>query len=364
MGSVASFHPLHPLRFPARLRIGIWILPDNLRRVQPTLYTCRVLPFEPHPWLRNRDLMTMVASKLPRKYPRLPAPSNRYFETEPGTKLLGHCFWQPQPPRHPTLIMVHGLEGSAESSYMRGAAEKAWAAGFSVVLLNQRNCGGTEHLSPTLYNSGLSGDYRAVLAELIHKDGLPEIFICGYSMGGNLVLKMAGEMAEGAPAQLRGVVAVCPSLDLAGCADLLHLRRNAFYEWHFVRNLKRRYKRKVQLFPEKFQLNGVDRVRSVREFDDLITAPYCGYGTAANYYLQASALRVAQHIRVPTLILAAEDDPFIPGEPFRCPAIQNNPHIQLEMSRHGGHCGFISRYPGRQRFWAEARIVEFCKGLL
>lgn len=318
-------------------------------------------PFEPHPWLRNRDLMTLVASKCPRSYRRLPPQTDRLFETEPGTKLLGHCFWQALPQQHPTLVMVHGLEGSTESSYMRGTADKAWAAGFNVVLLNQRNCGGTEHLSPTLYNSGLSCDSRAVILELIHKDGLPEIFACGYSMGGNLVLKMAGEMGSAAPSQLRGVVAVCPSLDLAACADALQQPHNAFYQWHFVRNLKKRYKRKVQLFPEKFRVDGVEAVRSVREFDDAITAPYGGYGHAENYYYRASALRVTSFIRVPTFILTAEDDPFIPVAPFRAPEVQGNPNIQLVTTKFGGHCGFISSYDGDDRFWAEARIVEFCK---
>ena len=318
-------------------------------------------PFEPHPWLRNRDLMTLAASKMPRRYPRLPQPVDRLFQVEPETQMLGHCFWQAQARECATLLMVHGLEGSTSSSYMRGTAEKAWVAGFNVVLVNQRNCGGTEHLSPTLYNSGLSGDYRAVVTELIERDGLPEIFCCGYSMGGNLILKMAGEMGGAAPPQLRGVFAVCPSLDLAACADALHETRNAFYEWHFVRNLKKRYKRKVQLYPDKFRLDGVDGVRSVREFDDLITAPYCGYGDAATYYDRASAIRVTGQIQAPTEILTAADDPFIPVGPFQQPAITANRNIALTVTRHGGHCGYISCYQGPQRFWAEARIVEFCR---
>lgn len=322
-----------------------------------------MLPFEPHPWLRHRDLMTLVASKCPRKFRHLPRQTERLFEVEPGTRMLGHCFWQRDPRTHPTLIMVHGLEGSTQSSYMRGTADKAWAAGFNVLLMNQRNCGGTERLSQTLYNSGLSGDYGAIVLELIEIDQLPEIFIGGYSMGGNLVLKMAGEMGESPPPQLRGVVAVSPSLDLAACADALCERRNAFYQWNFVRNLRSRYKRKVQLFPEKFQLNGVERVRSVREFDDVITAPYCGYRDAVDYYDRASAFRVMERIRVPTLILAAEDDPFIPIGPFHDAAITSNPHIQLVTTQHGGHCGFVSRYAGDDRFWAEARVVEFCERL-
>ena len=305
--------------------------------------------------------MTLVASKMPRKFPRLPRGVDRFFQIDSETRMLGQCFWQGEPRQHPTLVMIHGLEGSVKSSYMCGTGEKAFAAGFNVVLMNQRNCGGTEHLSPTLYNSGLSDDYRAVVTELIERDGLREVFVGGYSMGGNLALKMAGEMGEAAPPQLRGVAVVCPSLDLAGCADALAEPRNAFYEWHFMRNLRKRYRRKVELYPQKFQLNGVHRLRTVREFDDVITAPYCGYRDAVDYYDRASALRVIGRIHVPTLIITAEDDPFIPVAPFADPALAANPNIQLVITQHGGHCGFISRYEGPDRFWAEARIVEFCR---
>ena len=316
--------------------------------------------FHPHPWLRNRHAMTLLASKWPRHFPRLPAAEDRLFETEPGTRLLGHCHWQPEPAEHPTLVLVHGLEGSSLSSYMRGAAEKAWLAGFNAIRMNQRNCHGTEHLSPGLYNSGLSGDYRAVALELIARDALPELFFAGHSMGGNLVLKMAGDFGAAAPPQLRGIVAVSPSLELAACADALGEPRNAFYQWHFVRNLKLRYRTKVALFPERYTLDGLDRINSVREFDDKITAPYCGYRDANHYYHSASALRVAAHIRVPTLILTAGDDPFIPVAPFSDPALRANPNIEVVVPAHGGHCGFVSSAPGEEKYWAEARIVEFC----
>ncbi len=316
--------------------------------------------FEPHPWLRNRHAMTLVASKWPRHFPRLPSAEDRFFATEPDTLILGHCYWQAEAKKHPTLVMVHGLEGSSQSSYMLGTAERAWLAGFSVVLMNQRNCHGTEHLSPGLYNSGLSGDYRAVALELAGRDALPELFFCGHSMGGNLVLKMAGEFGGAAPRQLCGVAAVSPSLELGACADALGEPRNAFYEWHFVRNLKKRYRTKVRLFPERYKLNGLERCASVREFDDVITAPYCGYRDANDYYQRASALRVAAQIRVPTLILTAQDDPFIPVEPFADPALRQNSAIEVVIAEHGGHCGFWSSASGDEKYWAEARVVEFC----
>ena len=319
-----------------------------------------MVPYERHPLLRNAHLMTMVAAYWPRRLSRLPPPTERLFEVEPGTRILGKCHWQAEPRRHPTLVLVHGLEGSSESRYMLGIAELAFAAGFNAVRLNQRNCGGTEHLTPTLYNSGLSGDYRAVLLELVERDALPELFFAGYSMGGNLVLKMAGELSAGAPPQLRAVCAVCPGLDLAPCADATALPQNFLYEWHFLRNMRQRLRRKARLFPGRYRADGLGRLSTLRQWDDAITAPHSGYRDAADYYDRASALRVVAGIRIPTLMLTAQDDPLVPFASFRHPDIAANPHITLVARSHGGHCGFISRAENDERFWAEARVVEFC----
>ena len=304
--------------------------------------------------------MTLVASRLPRSFPHLTAPVERLFEVEPGSQILGLCHWQPEPRRHPTLVLVHGLEGSTESLYMLGTANKALVAGFNVIRLNQRNCGGTEHLTPTLYNSGLSGDFRAVVLELAGRDLLPEIFISGWSMGGNLVLKMAGEFGENFPPPLRGVMGVCPSFDMEISAPVCDAAENRFYRWHFVRNLKRRYRIKALLFPERYKLDGLDRIRTICDFDNAITAPNFGYRDAKDYYYHASAIRVVANIRLPALVLTAQDDPLIPFESFRKPELTGNSHITLFAPESGAHCGFVSRHDGDERFWAEARIIEFC----
>ncbi|MFZ1803112.1 MAG: alpha/beta fold hydrolase, partial [Nitrospira sp.] len=144
----------------------------------------------------------------------------RLFPVEPQTQLQGFCHWQGDRMASPTAVLVHGLEGSSESRYMRGIAAKAYRAGFNVIRLNQRTCGGTEHLTPTLYNSGLSGDYRMILNELAHREGLDRIWLIGYSMGGNLVLKAAGELGQTEPA-LAGVAAVCPNINPTVCARAL-----------------------------------------------------------------------------------------------------------------------------------------------
>lgn len=307
--------------------------------------------------------MTIAAVFWPRNFSALPPSVPRLFEIEPGTQVLAKCHWQKNPREHPTLIVLHGLEGSSESNYMMGTAEKAWIAGFNAVRLNQRNCGGTENLTPTLYHSGLSGDIRGVILELIQRDRLPEVFAVGFSMGGNLVLKMAGESGESAPPELRAILAVAPAFDLAACADALDEPQNFIYERHFVRGLKRRMRFKADLFPGKFPLDGLNAVRTVREFDEAMTARFCGFKSADDYYALSSARRVIGGIRRPTLILAAQDDPFVPFAPFQDPAIPANQNITLVTPKHGGHCAFISHEGGDERFWVEARIIEFCKSL-
>jgi predicted alpha/beta-fold hydrolase len=321
-----------------------------------------VTKFEPHPLLRNSHVMTVAGALLPRSTPELRRTEARLFEVEAGTRLLARCHWQPEPSSSPTLALVHGLEGSSESTYMRTLAMKAFAAGFNVVRINQRNCGGSELLTATLYNSGLSADFRAVLFELIERDKLPQIVFVGYSMGGNLVLKMAGELGAAAPRELRAIGAVCPTLDLAACVDAIARRENWFYQWHFVRHLKSRMRRKARLFPGQFKLDGMKHVRTVREFDEAITAPCCGYRNAADYYEKASAMRVVRRIAVPTLIITSKDDPVVPFESFGALEIAGNPQIEVAATEFGGHCAFISRLSGVERYWAEARLVEFCIG--
>ena len=304
--------------------------------------------------------MTLYAWGRPRHFPALPRPVPRYFDVAPGTRVLAHCHWQRRPWEHPTLIALHGLESSSDAHYVRGLADKAFAAGFNAVRLNQRNCGATEHLSNSLYHSGLTGDPVAVMRELIDVDGLTAFAVAGYSLGGNLALKLAGEFGANPPKELRAACAVSPTMDLAVCVDALEERQNAIYQWHFVRNLKRRMRRKAAAWPGTWSLDALGQIRSIRQFDDAYTAPFHGFRDAADYYHRASAMRVIGNIRIPTLIITAADDPFVPPGPFKEPAVTRNRHITVKLTPHGGHCGFVEEScAGYDGYWAEREIVSF-----
>lgn len=308
--------------------------------------------------------MTVYAWARPRRLRSLPAPELREFRTAPDTTVLAACHWQPDRTAHATLLLLHGLEGSSDAHYMRGIADKAWRAGMNVVRLNQRNCGGTEHLTPGLYHSGLTTDPRAVLHELIDRDRLPAIVLAGYSMGGNVLLRLAGELGADAPAQLKGVAAVSPVIDLAACVDAMERRANWIYQWNFMRNLRARMIRKARVFPDAFDLAPLRRLRSIRAFDDTYTAPHHGFGDAANYYHQASALRVIDRIRIPALIISAADDPFVPASIFDAPDVRDNPNIRVEITPYGGHCAFVgARSADHDGYWAESTIVEFAAAI-
>ena len=284
------------------------------------------------------------------------------FDVAPDTRVLAHCHWQRQRGNHPLLIALHGLEGSSSAHYMQGIADKAFARGFNVVRLNQRNCGGTEHLAAGLYHSGLTHDVDFVIRETSERDGISRVVVAGYSLGGNLALKLAGDYGTAAPPALRGVCAVSPVLELAACVQSLERRPNAVYQWNFVRGLKARMRRKAQCFPDRFPLESLDRVRTVREFDEVYTAPHFGFASAEDYYYRASAMRVIDRIAVPALIITAKDDPFVPTDPFLDPALAGNRNIRLTMTEHGGHCGFMEAAArGEDGYWAERRIVEFAE---
>ena len=294
----------------------------------------QITPFRPR--FTGGHWQTLYAWARRREFPNLPPPEERFFDVAADARVLAHCHWQGQRAHHPALLLLHGLEGSSEAHYMRGLADKAWAAGWNVVRLNQRNCGGTEALSRGLYHSGLTHDPTFVLRELIARDGITALAVVGYSLGGNLTLKLAGELGEAMP-ELKAVAAVSPVMDLGRCVEALERRANYPYQWNFVRNLKARMRRKAAAWPGEFDVTPLSRVWTVRAFDEAYTAPHHGFRDATDYYYRASALRVIDRIKVRALILTAADDPFVPPEPFTDPAVTGNPHVTVALTPHGGH---------------------------
>ena len=316
--------------------------------------------FAPRRGLANGHLQTIVGNFLPRPAFRLPFVADAVeVDASDGSRVLCHAHWHSAADRSRrlTLVLVHGLEGSSGSRYIQGLTARAWAAGCNVVRMNMRNCGDSDALTPTLYHSGLSGDVGAVVEHYTKQFGLERVALVGYSMGGNLVLKLAGEWVIRPP--LCAVATVCPAIDLAAGSDALHEPQNRMYEWHFLRRLMRRYRRKAVLFPGTYRTRGIGPVRSLREFDDKIVATYCGFCNADDYYYRAASARVLDRIAVPALILQALDDPFVRLTPETRSAILANPHITLVETPHGGHCAYLCAHPGDDIHWAESAVIRY-----
>jgi predicted alpha/beta-fold hydrolase len=317
--------------------------------------------FRPHPALAGGHRMTLYAWARRRHFPRLPPAEARLFRVAPDTEVLGHCHWQPSRRDAVTAILLHGLEGSSDSHYMRGMADKAYRRGFNVVRLNQRNCGGTEHLGPGLYHSGLTADPRSVIRELSERDGLARFAVLGYSLGGNIALKLGGEIDTDEAARVIAVAAVSPPIELARCVDALERLPNLAYHFNFLRGLRGRLRRKGALYPQLYDVSRLARVRSVRAFDDIFTAPHNGFEGAADYYQRASAMRVLHRLSVPALLITADDDPFVPADAARDASLGDIPHLTRVVTRYGGHCGYVGRPDGAadDGYWAEQQVVAF-----
>ena len=326
----------------------------------PQIFSDWIKAFTPRRGLMNGHAQTIIGDVYPRPAFRLASIAEEVVvDPKDNSRVLCHCHWQPVQGAGSrlTIVLIHGLEGSSDSRYIHGVTTRAWNAGWNVVRMNMRNCGGTDSLTPTLYHSGLSGDVGAVVEHYTRQKGLERVALVGYSMGGNLALKLAGEW--GARIPLCAVATVCPAIDLAVSSDALHTPRNRFYEWHFLRRLLRRYRTKAALFPDIYSTNDLGLIRSLRDFDDNIVARYCGFVDSSDYYFRAAAARVIDHIAVPTLVLRALDDPFIRLTQETRETLLANRQITLAETRHGGHCAFLSTGKGMEVHWAEAAVVRY-----
>ena len=307
------------------------------------------------PFFRNPHLATIAGNYWRRELDERRFPvAAKHYQTEPGVRVLVHS-QAPESEPAAQLILVHGLEGSSAAGYARSLAQAALEAGCSVHRFNMRSCGGTEHLSGrTLYHSGQTSDLLAVIREL--RSGAP-IFLAGFSLGGNVVLKLAGELGRSASDWIAGVTAVSTPIDLAACVRQLDRRSNALYARRFVSRLKERVRVKERLTPGVFDLAGLDSVRNIYEFDDRFTAQAFGFGTADHYYATQSSNQFLDRIRVPALLVQAKDDPMIPFSVYDHPAFAANPCLRLLAVEHGGHLGFISFT--RPRFWLDQVLVNW-----
>ncbi len=307
------------------------------------------------PLFRQGDLATIAANFWPRNLDEARFPGTpEYHQTEPQVRVLALRHDPAGPPRG-ELIILHGLEGSHDSGYMKSMAQAALLAGLRVHRLNMRTCGGTEGLAPTLYHAGLTSDLRTILTQF-HAAGRGPLFLAGYSLGGNVVLKLAGELGSSAASiGLRAVISISTPLDLMACCLRMQEPRNFIYSSKFIDRLKARYRRRAAEFPDVFPLDGLDTVKSVLEFDDKFTSKAFGFGDAANYYATQSAQQFLPSIAIPGLLIHAADDPLIPRRVYEDANPTANSHLQLIMPPHGGHVGFLARRG--PRFWAEHTAI-------
>jgi predicted alpha/beta-fold hydrolase len=306
-------------------------------------------PFQP--LFRNPHLQTIASHYWRRADVSSQFPvERRLFRTEPGVQVLV-LTQRPHGPAKGEIVMVHGLEGSADAAYMRSLSAAAVRMGFAAHRANIRTCGGTQHLCPTLYHGGLTVDLAAVLRAL-RQDGRAAAFIVGFSLGGNIVLKLAGELGESAADLVAGVCAISTPLDLAACAQRIAEPDNRAYERRFVRCMRERL-----CATGRYRKRDFAGLRTVLQLDDRFTAPSFGFGDAATYYRTQSAAGFLDGIRVPTLLIQAKDDTFVPFDIYRSEAIRANRRIRVIATEYGGHLGFIGRAP--RRFWLDHAIMDW-----
>ncbi len=309
------------------------------------------------PIFKNPHLLTIAGNYWHRKVDTLRFPvEEKLFETEPGVQILVHS-QRPENP-HSQLILVHGLEGSSAAGYAQSLAQAALEGGYAVHRFNMRSCGGTEAVcGKTLYHSGQTSDVLALAKDLRKHNPLP-IFLIGFSLGGNVVLKLAGEMGKSASEVIAGVCAVSTPIDLAACVERLKLLQNRIYANRFLKRLKQRIRLKERLTPGLFDLS---RLANLSTPSTLSTTP-----TPRPH--SVSALRTITTPRSPPSVflipsasprcsIQAKDDPLIPFDIYQQPAFATNPHLQLIAPDHGGHLGFISRH--KPRFWLDTILLEW-----
>jgi predicted alpha/beta-fold hydrolase len=264
----------------------------------------------------------------------------------------------------PRLLLLHGLEGTINSHYLRGTLDLARRANWPADVLLFRGCGSEINRARRIYHSGETSDLDFVVRRLIDAESRRPLVIAGFSLGGNVLLKWLGESGAAVPSQVRGAAAISVPFDLErGCR---HIERGfaRIYNRHFLRTLRRKAAAKLRQYPDLFHAQELAKARTLYEFDDVVTAPVHGFKDAHDYYTRSSSIRFLNGIRVPTLLVSSYDDPFLPPEVLDSVAImcRSNACLTCEFSRKGGHVGFVSgRIPFRSQYYAERRLIEFLR---
>lgn len=320
-------------------------------------------PFKP---FADRHLMTIASALWVRNFKDLIGQETRWYVdvTDNSKVLVDLNINQEGAHKDTLLIVIHGLEGCSRSHYVCGVASKAYRQGFSTARMNLRNCGGTAHLTDTLYNAGMSQDVIKVANCAMEEHGFKNVILAGYSLGGNIVLKAASELETNGADWLKAVIGVSPSVDLSLAVDQLELGINRIYEFTFLRSLKAKIREKAKRYPDKFRVQELKSVKTVREFDEYFTAADGGYDSASHYYASASAIGFVKDIKKPVLIIASQDDPIVPFESFEDSRFKSD-NIEVVAPLSGGHGAFLGSLKGKNgekrpdRFWAEDLVSEF-----
>jgi predicted alpha/beta-fold hydrolase len=319
--------------------------------------------FQPPPFLRNGHLQTILPVLFPRRFPvvfrreRLELADGDFLDLDWATSRGERVGTLGLGPR--VAILSHGLEGSSEDRCIRGIATRLQTAGWDILAWNFRGCGSEMNRLVRFYHSGETGDLGAVIALAAQK--YPRIALVGFSLGGNVTLKYLGEGACH-PAVIAGFTVSVP-VDLATSADAIDRRwSNQLYLRRFLSRLVPKVDAKALLFPERLDASRSNQIRTLREFDNLYTAPIHGFRDAMDYWQKSSARQYLTRIRVPTLLLNARDDPFLTPESFPYGEAERNPDLFFEAARWGGHVGFIDSARDI-RPWYESRCVEFLEAV-
>ncbi|MEX2670868.1 MAG: hydrolase [Phycisphaeraceae bacterium] len=319
-------------------------------------------PFRPAWWLRGAHAQTLFAA-LCRRHPPLAMRQERW-ELADGDFLDLRFAGDDQASDRPTVLLLHGLQGSHKSAYIQGMMRAIVARGWRAVLIHFRGCGGELNRLPISYHSGHTEDLAHVIAEFQERQPHAPLAAVGYSLGGNVLLKRLAE--SGRDVGLKAAVAVSVPYDLGCAAERIERGFSRLYQWHLLRSLRHMVREKLQVTPGALPLTEADinALRTFRLFDDQVTAPMHGFAGVEDYYTRCSSGPMLSRIQTPTLLIHARNDPFM--TPAAVPDATALPdHVQLELSRDGGHVGFVAgRYPWAPTYYLERRIPDYLAAFL